>query len=56
MLTIQDTELMQLIHEQQSINWLKQRNQLPVLEQALKSYFILPVTFSIIAIALGPVI
>jgi len=56
MLTIQDTELMQLMHEQQSINWLKQRNQLPALELAFKSYFILPVTFSIIAIALGPVI
>jgi hypothetical protein len=56
MLTIQDTELMQLMHEQQSPSWLKQRYQRPTFERSFKNYFLLPVTFSIIAIALGPLI
>jgi len=56
MLTIQDTELMQLMHEQQSPKWLKQQNPRPTFELPFKSYFVLPATFSIIAIALGPLI
>jgi hypothetical protein len=56
MLAIQDTELMQLMHEQQSPNWLKQRDQLTTIELPIESYFLLPTTFSIIAIVLGPLI
>lgn len=56
MLAIQDTELMQLMHEQQSPNWLKQQNQRPTVALPIESYFLLPTTFSIIAIVLGPLI
>lgn len=56
MLTMQDTELMQLMHQQQSPRWLRLRNQQPIFELPFKSYFLLPVTFSIIAIVLGPMI
>ena len=56
MLAIQDTELMQLMHEQQSPNWLKQQNQRPTVALPIESYFLFPTTFSIIAIVLGPLI
>lgn len=56
MLTMQDTEMMQLMHEQQSTSWLKQRDQLATVELPFENYFLLPATFSIIAIALGPFI
>jgi len=56
MLTIQDTELMQLMHEQQSPKWLNQQIQRPNFELPIKSYFLLHATFSVIAIVLGPLI
>ena len=56
MLTIQDTELMQLMHAQQSPSFFKQRDQLATVELPFESTFLLPATFSIIAIALVPFI
>jgi hypothetical protein len=56
MLNIQDTELMQLMHEQNSSSWLNERNQRPTFEWLFKGYFLLPVTFSIFALLIGPII
>ncbi|OUR62774.1 ATP synthase F0 subunit A [Colwellia sp. 39_35_sub15_T18] len=60
MLTIQDPELTQLMHEkmhekmheQQPASWLRQLNQQPILDLPFRSYFLLAVAFSIIAIAI----
>jgi len=52
MLHIQDPELLQLMHEQQSPNKLKPLEKQPILDLPFRSYFLLSVAFSIIAIAL----
>ncbi len=55
MINIQDPELTQLMHEQQTSSGLKHFNQLnqqPILDLPFRSYFLLAVAFSIIAIAI----
>jgi len=56
MFIIQETELTQLMHEQESPNWFKHQSQQPIFELAFKSYFLIALAFSIVATAFAPVI
>jgi len=51
MLHVQDPELLQLMHEKQLPNRLKQLEKQPIFDLPFRSYFLLSVAFSIIAIA-----
>ncbi|NQZ21048.1 MAG: hypothetical protein HRT53_03240 [Colwellia sp.] len=53
MLPIQDSELINLIHEQKSPRWLNQVNQQPIVDSTFKGSLILSTSFFIIALTIG---